>query len=102
MNLAFADSRTQDPGEFDAVHVRKPKVHQGDIGSERLEVRDRFGSIRCLPHNFEIILILEDRTEPIADQRMIIHDEHFDVGRWVHASVLAASLGYIRRQRTTM
>ncbi len=78
--------------QFDAAKIGSPRSTTSDIWSERLEQRNRLGRIRSLTNNLQIVLVIDDRTDPVADHRMIVNDEHFTVASQAHTSILAASV----------
>jgi len=76
----------------DAVITRHTQVQHQHIGQMLLIERDGLGAITCLGNHFHIGLLIDDRSETIANHRMVVRQNHADLAHQ------AACLG--RRTRT--
>src|SRR5216684_4049334 len=56
-----------------AVGARKPKVHQGDVRSMTAKFSDSFHGIRRLGHEKHVLLRADDRSQSLAEDRMILY-----------------------------
>jgi len=60
------------------VDSRQAKIHHGDVGAVPPELRDRFRSIRSLRHQLHIRLGANDRTQSLAENRVVFHHKDTD------------------------
>src|SRR5260370_1902284 len=56
-----------------AVGGRKPKVNQGDVRPMTAKFSDRFHGIRRLGHEKHVLLRADDRSQSLAEDRMILY-----------------------------
>src|SRR5262249_23735636 len=76
----------------DAAHIRKPEIHESDIGLVFTKTLDRLASIGSLRYHQHAGLAIDDHGNPFAKESMIVNTENSDGG--VHnrlAELVAAS-----------
>src|SRR5215472_9778705 len=56
----------------DATHIRKPEVHESDIGLVFAKTFDRLASVRRLRHHQHAPLAIDDHRNPFANKSMIV------------------------------
>ena len=59
-------------------HRRKPKVHESDVGPMPTETLDGLMSVRGLRHNLHVRLAVDNRDNPLADERVIVDTQNAD------------------------
>ncbi len=62
----------------DAVHARQLQVHQHHVGPVPFVQLDRFGAIGGLALHAHVRLGAEHGGDALAQQRMVVDDEHAD------------------------
>ena len=63
---------------LDAAHLGHGQVHQDDVRAEALSLVDGLASVRGLPRDDDVVLELEQHLQPVADDRVVVRDEHLD------------------------
>src|SRR6267378_6149755 len=91
-----------------AVGAGKPKVHQGDVGPMTTKFSDSFHGIRRLGHEKHVLLRADDRSQSLAEDRMILnaqdtnrlgrnlHERRISLGDWSNCPVLVNSSEILR------
>jgi hypothetical protein len=60
---------------LDPVDVWHANVHQDDVGSQPLCLRDRLPPVRGLSDDLHVLFGLKDHAEARADEGLVVHDE---------------------------
>ncbi len=55
-----------------------PQVHEDDVGRERVHERERLGAVGGFAHDLEVRLRGQHAPEAVANDRVIVGDEHAD------------------------
>ena len=90
-------------GGLEPVQPGHPDVHEHDVGAGRADERDGLVAVRGLPDDLDVVLGIEQRTQPGPQQRLVVgqHDpDHCGApgGRGRHARPAAAARGRRRRR----
>src|SRR5690606_38647980 len=66
------------PGRRDAVHPRHLDVEQDDVGSVLDREGDRLVPVPALGDDGDVVLRVEQRAQPAADERLVVHQHDPD------------------------
>ena len=72
---------------LEAVDLRHPDVHQGDIRGGRADEGHRLDAVRCGTDHVDVRLRFEDRGDPITDELVVVGDDNPDHGRGIPGRV---------------
>src|SRR5450755_2041059 len=75
--------------DFDPAAVGKPNIEDGHMGSKRRDPSLRLSHGRCLAHDGYVVGILQQRSNPGADNLVIIKEKDTNIHR---ASILVPRL----------
>ena len=63
---------------IDARAAAEPQIHERDVAIRSAAEGRRRRHIRRLPHDLEVAILLEDRTQTVTDHRVIVGDQESD------------------------
>src|ERR1700756_1112209 len=92
---SFTEFRPYGDHCIDAAHVRKPEVHDSDIGLMFTETLNCFASAAGLRHHLHVRLAIDDCGNPLTYERMVVDTQNTDLIGHNSALMSLGSLRYI-------
>src|SRR5260370_10443714 len=71
----------------DATHIRKPEIHESDVGLLFTKNFDRLPSVRGLRRQKHVWLAIDDLRDALAQQRMIVNAKDTNSAGVAHCSI---------------
>src|SRR3954470_10295929 len=66
------------PDGLDAVDARHDEVHERDVGRQARHRLHRLLAVRGLPHDLDVVLEGQEGAQALADDGVVVGDEHAD------------------------
>ena len=90
--LTSGSTAADGAAHLDAGAVGQPRVEDGDVGAQRRDARGRLLGRAGLADDLDVTGGLQQRAQPLADDLVVIEQEHPDGrGRLAHGVCLAPS-----------
>jgi len=70
------DSRSEMGERFDPVEHRHVDVEHDHVWPQGCRLAHRLTSVRCLPHDRQVGLVVKHGTHDLADRRCVVDDEN--------------------------
>jgi len=71
-------------GGFDSIHSLHHDIHQHQVGAKTLQCPLDLLAPGALPHHLHVVLHIDQLAESLANQGMIIHQQHPNLSGSIH------------------
>ena len=78
----------------DAVHVRHQQVHQDHVGLEAAGHGHALGAVGGFADDLDVGLVVEEHAQPHPHDRVVVDDEHADLGLIGHFGSWGGGIGH--------